>query len=165
MQIWGVSISNLQYTINVDIRRSSKCIAVKMSLNTTNKHLIHVEGVDQSATVEKKGSIETLIKMCHELINEVNNFFQSTSLHGYAYIINSSSLTIKIMWGVITLGMTCLAFQLLAMNTNEYLRSRITTTIESTTTSLEVKKYIYISFLDWEYFVFIFNFRMLYFHQ
>mgnify|MGYP001410866239 CR=1 FL=1 len=114
-----------------------------MSSNTTNKHLIHVEGVevDPSAIVEKKGSIETLIKICHELINEVNNFFQSTSLHGYAYISNSSSLTIKIIWGVITLGMTCLAFQLLAMNTNEYLRSRITTTIESTTTSLEVKKY------------------------
>ena len=111
-----------------------------MSWNSTNKHLIHVEGVDQSATVEKKGSIETLIKMCHELINEVNNFFQSTSLHGYVYISNSSSLTIKIIWGVITLGMTCLGFQLLAMNTNEYLRSRITTTIESTTTSLEVCK-------------------------
>ena len=116
-----------------------------MSWNTTNKHLIHVEGVDQSATVEKKGSIETLIKMCHELINEVNNFFQSISLHGYAYISNSSSLTIKIIWGVITLGMTCLAFQLLAMNTNEYLRSRITTTIESTTTSLEVKKYFFLT--------------------
>ena len=116
-----------------------------MSWNTTNKHLIHVEGVDQSATVEKKGSIETLIKMCHELINEVNNFFQSTSLHGYVYISNSSSLTIKIIWGVITLGMTCLAFQLLAMNTNEYLRSRITTTIESTTTSLEVKKYFFLT--------------------
>ena len=116
-----------------------------MSSNTTNKHLIHVEGVeiDPSAIVEKKGSIETLIKICHELINEVNNFFQSTSLHGYAYISNSSSLTIKIIWGVITLGMTCLAFQLLAMNTNEYLRSRITTTIESTTTSLEVKKYFF----------------------
>ena len=116
-----------------------------MSWNTTNKHPIHVEGVDQSATVEKKGSIETLIKMCHELINEVNNFFQSISLHGYAYISNSSSLTIKIIWGVITLGMTCLAFQLLAMNTNEYLRSRITTTIESTTTSLEVKKYFFLT--------------------
>ena len=116
-----------------------------MSCNTTNKHLIHVEGVDQSAIVEKKGSIETLIKICHELINAVNNFFQSTSLHGYAYISNSSSLTIKIIWGVITLGMTCLAFQLLAMNTNEYLRSRITTTIESTTTSLEVKKYFFLT--------------------
>ena len=116
-----------------------------MSSNTTNKHLIHVEGVevDPSAIVEKKGSIETLIKICHELINEVNNFFQSTSLHGYAYISNSSSLTIKIIWGVITLGMTCLAFQLLAMNTNEYLRSRITTTIESTTTSLKLKKYFF----------------------
>ena len=116
-----------------------------MSSNTNNKHLIHVEGVevDPSAIVEKKGSIETLIKICHELINEVNNFFQSTSLHGYAYISNSSSLTIKIIWGVITLGMTCLAFQLLAMNTNEYLRSRITTTIESTTTSLEVTKYLF----------------------
>ena len=116
-----------------------------MSWNSTNKHLIHVEGVDQSATVEKKGSIETLIKMCHELINEVNNFFQSTSLHGYVYISNSSSLTIKIIWGVITLGMTCLGFQLLAMNTNEYLRSRITTTIESTTTSLEVKKFFFLT--------------------
>ena len=116
-----------------------------MSWNSTNKHLIHVEGVDQSATVEKKGSIETLIKMCHELINEVNNFFQSTSLHGYAYISNSRSLTVKIIWGLITLGMTCLAFQLLAMNTNEYLRSRITTTIESTTTSLEVKKYFFLT--------------------
>ena len=118
-----------------------------MSSNTTNKHLIHVEGVevDPSAIVEKKGSIETLIKICHELINEVNNFFQSTSLHGYAYISNSSSLTIKIIWGVITLGMTCLAFQLLAMNTNEYLRSRITTTIESTTTSLEVIKYLFLT--------------------
>ena len=114
-----------------------------MSCNTTNKHLIHVEGVDPSTIVEKKGSKETLIKICHELINEVNNFFQSTSLHGYAYISNSSSLTIKIIWGVITLGMTCLAFQLLAMNTNEYLRSRITTTIESTTTSLKLKKYFF----------------------
>ena len=80
----------------------------------------------------------SLIKMCHELINVVNNFFQSTSMHGYAYVSNSSSLPIKIIWGVITLGMTCLGFQLLAMNTNEYLRSRITTTIESTTTFLEV---------------------------
>ena len=118
-----------------------------MSSNTTNKHLIHVERVevDPSAIVEKKGFIETLIKACHELINEVNNFFQSTSLHGYAYISNSRSLTVKIIWGLITLGMTCLAFQLLAMNTNEYLRSRITTTIESTTTSLEVKKYFFLT--------------------
>ena len=111
-----------------------------MSWNNTNNHLIHVEGVDQSATAEKQGSTDKISKKCHELINVVNNFFQSTSLHGYAYISNSSSLTIKIIWGVIILFMTCLGFQFLAMNTNEYLRSGITTSIESTTNSLKVKQ-------------------------
>ena len=113
-----------------------------MSWNNTNKHLIHVEGVDQSTTVEKQGSTEMITKNFHELINEVNNFYQSTSLHGYAYISNSSSLILKIIWGVIISVMTCLGLQFLAMNTDEYLKSRITTSIESTTTSLEVKKVV-----------------------
>ena len=111
-----------------------------MSWNNSNKHLVHIEGVDQSTTVEKQGSTEMITKRFHELINEINNFYQSTSLHGYAYISNSNSLILKIIWGVIILIMTCLGFQFLAMNTNEYLKSRIITRIESTTTSLEVKK-------------------------
>ena len=137
-----------------------------MSWNNTNNHLIHVEGVDQSATAEKQGSTDKISKKCHELINVVNNFFQSTSLHGYAYMSNSSSLTIKIIWGVIILVMTCLGFQFLAMNTNEYLRSGITTSIESTTNSLKVKQVCSLVFdFDQKHYVCIYHFRMLYFHQ
>ena len=65
-------------------------------------------------------------------------FCQSTSLHGYSYLIIAESLVLKLLWLVVILGMTGLGIQFLVTHTQEYLKGRILTTVESYSAPLSV---------------------------
>ena len=66
------------------------------------------------------------------------DFCGSTSLHGYSYLQNSKSKLMKLFWAIGILTMTGIGIGFSYINTNEYLNSRLTTTIESSTASLDV---------------------------
>ena len=65
-------------------------------------------------------------------------FCESTSLHGYNYLILAESLVLKILWLIVILGMTGLGIQFLVTHTHEYIKGRILTTVESYSAPLSV---------------------------
>ena len=67
-----------------------------------------------------------------------NEFCQSTSLHGYSYLNNSSPMWLKIIWILVILILTGLSIAFLVINTNEYLNARLFTIIESSSADLSV---------------------------
>ena len=65
-------------------------------------------------------------------------FCESTSLHGYSYIANTNLIILKIIWSVVILCFTAIGVMFLVDNTHEYMESRLVTSIESSSASLEV---------------------------
>ena len=65
-------------------------------------------------------------------------FCQSTSLHGYSYLNNFSSLWLKLFWIFVILSMTGLGIAFLVSNTNQYFEARLVTNIESSSADLSV---------------------------
>ena len=72
------------------------------------------------------------------MIKTFHDFCESTSLDGYAYLHLSNSLAWKIIWTIVILAMTILAIGFLATNTDQYMKSGLITTIESSTAPLNV---------------------------
>ena len=68
----------------------------------------------------------------------LREFCQSTSLHGYSYLIIAESLFLKLLWLVVILGMTGLGIQFLITHTHEYLKGRVLTTVETYSAPLSV---------------------------
>ena len=66
------------------------------------------------------------------------DFCESTSLHGYSYLYNSNSMCLRVMWIFVIVLMTYLGISFLLSNTNDYLNSRILTSIETSSGSLNV---------------------------
>ena len=69
----------------------------------------------------------------------LQEFCESTSLHGYNYLYMTSSIILKLFWTSIILAMTGIAIHFLVKNTNEYMKSNIVTSIESATANLTVR--------------------------
>ena len=73
------------------------------------------------------------------LISQISRkFCESTSLHGYSYIANTNSIIMKIMWLVVILCLSAIGVKFLVVNTHEYMESRLSYSIESSSASLEV---------------------------
>ena len=66
------------------------------------------------------------------------NFCESTSLHGYSYLPNASSLIHKLFWMIVISIMTAVGTFLLVNNTKDYFKATIVTTIESSSAPLHV---------------------------
>ena len=74
----------------------------------------------------------------------MNDFCQSTSLHGYSYLCDADSIFAKILWGVVIVVATGLGIAFLVSNTNAYMNATIVTSIESETFPLDVSNFIQI---------------------
>lgn len=66
------------------------------------------------------------------------DFCDSTSLHGYSYFSNATSITLKLFWIIVILGMTTGSIFLLMENTFNYLNSGILTSFQSSSAPLDV---------------------------
>ena len=71
----------------------------------------------------------------------VKNFCESTSLHGYSYMLIGDSIALKILWTFVILAMTTLGVAFLAINTSNYMNATIFTTTETSSDSLNVSTY------------------------
>ena len=72
----------------------------------------------------------------------LNDFCESTSLHGYSYWYSADSLISKVAWTFVILAATCLGVAFLANQTKEYLDGTILTTIETSSAPLDVSTFI-----------------------
>ena len=79
-----------------------------------------------------------------------NSFCQTTSLHGYGYLGNNDSNILKTVWLFVILVMTGLGIFFLSINTMEFVETKMTTNIESSSTPLSVN--IFSLFLPCRYF-------------
>ena len=68
----------------------------------------------------------------------LKDFCDSTSLHGYNYLSNSTSIAQKVFWVIVITTMTVTGIALLVQNTGDFCNSRIVTTINSSSAPLDV---------------------------
>ena len=83
----------------------------------------------------------------HEFTSQLamifNDFSVATSLHGYGYLQSVNSMVLKVIWILVIIIMTVIGVTFVAINTDEYFKARITTTIESSTADLSVRDFFY----------------------
>ena len=79
-----------------------------------------------------------------QLTKIFNDFSVATSLHGYGYLHGVNSMILKVIWILVITIMTGLGITFVAINTDEYFKARITTTIESSTADLSVRDFLYL---------------------
>ena len=77
--------------------------------------------------------------------NVIKDFCKSTSLHGYSYLYIANTFFMKMVWIFVIIVMTGLGAVFLTMNTDAYIKARLSTNIESSTAKLHVKSFQYIS--------------------
>ena len=68
----------------------------------------------------------------------LKEFCESTSLHGYGYIYNNESITLKLFWLFIILNVTGLGIFFLVTNTMEFLEHKVYTTTETSSAPISV---------------------------
>ena len=68
----------------------------------------------------------------------VKDFCESTSLHGYSYLYIVDSLGLKLVWILVILCTTGLGIYFFVKNTEDYIKARIVTNIESSSADLNV---------------------------
>ena len=74
-----------------------------------------------------------------EILKKVfSDFCESTSLHGYRYVMNVNSYFVKFAWFSVISSMTTVGLFFLFLNTSNYIKSGLMTTIDSTTNSIDV---------------------------
>ena len=74
----------------------------------------------------------------------IQDFCESTSLHGYSYLNIANSTVSKLIWLLIILAMTGLGGYFFVKNTNDYINARLVTNIETSSANLSVSnKYVY----------------------
>ena len=76
----------------------------------------------------------------------IQDFCESTSLHGYSYLNIANSTVSKLIWTLIILAMTGLGGYFFVKNTYDYTNARLVTNIETSSANLSVSnKYVYCS--------------------
>ena len=68
----------------------------------------------------------------------IQDFCESTSLHGYSYLYSTDSIVLKLVWFIIIMGMTGLGIFFFVENTDAYIKARIVTNIETSSADLSV---------------------------
>ena len=68
----------------------------------------------------------------------LKDFCDSTSLHGYSYLYNSNSIAARMLWFLVILITAIFAVLLTFKNTKEFLESKIITSIETSSASVNV---------------------------
>ena len=68
----------------------------------------------------------------------LKDFCESTSLHGFNYLSNGTSIAQKVFWVITITTMTVMGISLLVQNTGDFCNSRIVTTINSSSAPLDV---------------------------
>ena len=68
----------------------------------------------------------------------LKDFCESTSLHGFNYLSNGTSIAQKVFWVIVITTMTVMGISLLVQNTGDFCNSRIVTTINSSSAPLDV---------------------------
>ena len=71
-------------------------------------------------------------------VRVLKDFCESTSLHGFNYLSNGTSIAQKVFWVIIITIMTVMGISLLVQNTGDFCNSRIVTTINSSSAPLDV---------------------------
>ena len=71
-------------------------------------------------------------------VRTLEHFCESTSLHGYNYLSNGTSIAQKVFWVIVITTMTATGISLLIQNTGDFVDSRIITTIDSSSAPLDV---------------------------
>ena len=84
----------------------------------------------------RKRKIEISKGMAHKVIKD---FCESTSLHGYSYLYIAETIISKLVWTLVILFMTGLGMFLLVKNTNDYIKARLVTNVESSYANLSVR--------------------------
>ena len=83
-----------------------------------------------------------MTKSKKKIKDETSQFFKEycafISLHGYNYMFLNENKVSRAIWSLVILFFSAVAIQFLIINTNQYLNSRLTTTIESSSAPLEV---------------------------
>ena len=67
-------------------------------------------------------------------------FCESTSLHGYSYLYSANSIILKIIWAFVIFIATGLGVKFLTDQTKTYLDGAITTSIETYSAPLKVRR-------------------------
>ena len=75
---------------------------------------------------------------CNIKVRTLEHFCESTSLHGYNYLSNGTSIAQKVFWVIVITTMTATGISLLIQNTGDFVDSRIITTIDSSSAPLDV---------------------------
>ena len=66
------------------------------------------------------------------------DFCESTSLHGYTYLYTADTIIIKFVWFLVISIMSGGGIFFLITNTNDFIKARLVTNIESSSASLDV---------------------------
>ena len=75
----------------------------------------------------------------------IKDFCESTSLHGYSYLYIADSIISKLVWTLVILFMSGLGMFLFVKNTNDYIKARLVTNVESSYANLSVRIFFFIS--------------------
>ena len=73
------------------------------------------------------------------LTQTFQEFSQSTSLHGYSYLYIANTFISRLIWIAVILILSGIGILFLVVNTDEYLKYKIVTNIESSTSPLNVR--------------------------
>ena len=65
-------------------------------------------------------------------------FCESTSLHGICFLYNAKLIVVRLFWIIAIVAMTGVGTYFLVDHTDAYLKSRLSTSIESSTANLSV---------------------------
>ena len=77
----------------------------------------------------------------------IKDFCESTSLHGVSFLYTANTLFTKLVWILAIIAMTVVGAVFLMKNTVAYNKSKLVTTIESSTANLSVSmKYKYLKY-------------------
>ena len=89
-------------------------------------------------TIRRQMSKSPIPKSKGETRKVIQDFCESTSLHGYSYLYNTDSIVLKFVWFIIIIGMTGLGIFFFVENTDAYIKARIVTNIETSSADLSV---------------------------
>ena len=101
------------------------CITCDCSLTVSYTTEAQQSNIDQKMSNDHRGRIFT-------------DFCKSTSLHGFNYLSNGTSISQKVFWVIVMTIMTVMGMSLLVQNTGDFCNSRIVTTINSSSAPLDV---------------------------
>ena len=102
--------------------------------------LLHFFWLFSNCYVQNWVTTVLLIKKMYDnnRVRTLKHFCESTSLHGYNYLLNGESITQKVFWVIVITTMTAIGISLLIQNTGDFVDSRIITTIDSSSAPLDV---------------------------